>query len=190
MTDVRLLFVCSLFTASLSGCLQPFNSEAASQPIDPNAPPTIVDFNTPDIEIADGGTTTTACQATTIQARAILAADCGGCHEAPQNQGNFNSVLDFGKLVTALSKTTTDSTTGLFVRLLIPGNAEGSRLYLRIRHDEMPPSGMMPRPTLADFSVIQDWITNCLDDSGGVKTPGPTAVGVASATTGADGGRS
>ena len=176
MIDRCWTLVLALATASLCGCLQRLDGEAASQPVDPNAGPKTVDFNTPSIELAAGdASVATACEATTQQARGILSADCAGCHEAPQNQGNFNDILEFDKLVIALSKTTTDPNTGMFVRLLIPGDAAGSRIYFRMTHGEMPPSGQMPRPTLSDFSVMQQWINNCLDDAGGIKGAGTGA---------------
>jgi hypothetical protein len=52
-------------------------------------------------------------------------------------------------------------------RLVIPGEPEKSRLYLRVRNGEMPPTRppserQVPRPTISSISVLRSWIGSCL----------------------------
>ncbi len=115
------------------------------------------------------------CDATRAQAIAILTKNCADCHggRTPgERAGNppFDFVLDPVKL----SRTYTPNTTPpmLFVQ---PGDPEHSRLYLRARTGEMPPAAQLslPRPTISDISVLQEWIANCL----GGKPPAPSDAG-------------
>jgi hypothetical protein len=81
--------------------------------------------------------------------------------------GSFQSILDFPTLVTAVSNTQRDTDTGEPVRLLVPGDPDGSRIYQRIAGGEMPPRRdatlpSLPRPTVSDLSLIREWIESCL----------------------------
>jgi hypothetical protein len=125
-------------------------------------------LDTPAIELDDRGTTTRdPCVATTLQAREILTENCSECHAPPGAAGGFNSILDFPTLMTATSGTVTDPITGEPVRLLIPGQPDQSRLYVRVQRGEMPPLGdpslsRRPRPTTSAISILRTWISSCL----------------------------
>jgi hypothetical protein len=133
-----------------------------------------VALDTPPIELVEGDTRD-SCVATTEQARAILQRNCSGCHAPPAAMGGFRSVLDFPVLVTLTSTTQRDLLTGEPVRLVIPGDPDGSRLYRRAAGGEMPPMRdaslpPLPRPTISDISVLRQWIGVCLPD---VPAPAP-----------------
>jgi hypothetical protein len=133
-----------------------------------------VSLDTPSIELDfTGDTTRDSCVATTEQARAILERNCSGCHAPPAAMGGFRSILDFPVLVTLTSSTLRDPVTGDPVRLVIPGDPDGSRLYRRAAGGEMPPTRdaslpPLPRPTISDVSVLRQWIDECLPE---VPTP-------------------
>jgi hypothetical protein len=132
-------------------------------------------LDTPPIELTGGDTTRDSCVATTEQARAILERNCSGCHAPPAAMGGFRSILDFPVLVTQTSNTLVDPVTGEPVRLVIPGDPDGSRLYRRAAGNEMPPMRdaslpPLPRPTISDISVLRQWIESCLPE---VPAPPP-----------------
>jgi len=139
-------------------------------------------LDTPAIELADGTTTRDPCVATTEQARDILTAYCAGCHAPPGTAGGFSSILDFPTLITLRSSTVKDST-GEFARLVIPGQPDKSRLYLRARNDEMPPvrpptEPQLPRPTISSVSLLRTWIQRCLGNyDAPAASPGGTSPG-------------
>lgn len=138
-------------------------------------------LETPPIELADGTTTKDPCVQTTAQATAILTKDCAPCHSPPGNAANFHSILDFTRLVTLRSSTQKDPFTGEFVRLMVPGDPDRSRVYLRISKGEMPPTldaslPQLPRPTFSDLSLLRTWIQSCLGSD-------PLAVTAADAGT-------
>ena len=138
-------------------------------------------LDTPPIEIEVGGEITTTrdpCVATTQQARQILTTHCAECHAPPGAAAGFSSILDFPTLITLTSATAKDET-GQPVRLLVPGQPEKSRVYLRARNGEMPPTRppaqqQLPRPTTSSLSVLRTWIQSCLAsyDSGNVPPAG------------------
>jgi mono/diheme cytochrome c family protein len=148
-------------------------------------------LDTPPIELADGTTTRDPCVATTQQVREILTTDCSECHAPPGAAAGFSSVLDFPTLITLRSATARDPDTQDLVRLVIPGQPEKSRLYLRARNGEMPPTRppserQLARPTISDISVLRTWIQSCLANYGsdtvsppGAATPGAAAPGAA-----------
>src|SRR5262245_61322084 len=98
-------------------------------------------LDTPAIELDFDGVATTRdpCVATTQQARQILTTNCSECHAPPGAAAGFSSILDFPTLVNVTSATVRDPITNEPVRLVIPGQPEQSRLYLRVRNGEMPP---------------------------------------------------
>ncbi len=64
-------------------------------------------------------------------------------------------------------------------RLLKPGDPAHSVVYARIANNEMPPNQDLipvPRPTISELSVLQNWIYNCLwpDPLGGTPDAGST----------------
>jgi hypothetical protein len=117
---------------------------------------------TPPIELEDGGTSSDPCVQTTRQATAILTENCSRCHAPPASMGSFQSILDFPKLVTLRSNSVKDPVTGVPVRMLVPGDPDGSRVYRRPAGNEMPPQGATPRPTTSEISVLRTWIQNCV----------------------------
>jgi len=125
-------------------------------------------LDTPPIELADGTTTRDPCVATTQQAREILTKYCSECHAPPGAAAGFSSVLDFPALITLRSATARDpDDMNQLQRLVIPGEPEKSRLYLRVRNGEMPPTRppserQVPRPTISSISVLRSWIGSCL----------------------------
>jgi len=128
-----------------------------------------VALDTPPIELDYDGEDLTrdACVATTEQARSILEEHCSACHAPPAAMGGFRSVLDFPVLITLGSGTQRDPVTGEPVRLVVPGDPDGSRLYRRVAENEMPPTRdasfpALPRPTISDVSVLREWIDSCL----------------------------
>ena len=117
---------------------------------------------------------------------AILSADCASCHggrTAGENKGTppFDFVLNTAKLLVARSTTArdpVDPTKGM--RFLVPGDPDGSRLYLLMAGGTPPmpppsPSGQapMPAPTVSDLSLLRQWITNCLGPAGSVDAAAP-----------------
>jgi hypothetical protein len=148
--------------------------EATVESLDPATaadagPGYTVSLDTPPIELDFEGEDTTRdpCVATTEQARAILERNCSGCHAPPAGMGGFRAILDFPVLVTATSSTQRNPVTGEPVRLVVPGDPEGSRLYRRAAAGEMPPMRdaslpALPRPTISDISVLREWIESCL----------------------------
>jgi hypothetical protein len=126
-------------------------------------------LDTPAIELDFDGERTTRdpCVATTQQATEILTTYCSECHAPPGSAAGFSSILDFPALVNARSGTVRDPVTDEPVRLLIPGQPEQSRLYLRARSGEMPPRRdpslpQLRRPTISSISVLRTWILSCL----------------------------
>jgi len=163
----------------------------------PPAPPFIItppiDFLTPDGAPAS---TTDPCEATSAHAITIFLMNCAGCHggrNAGERQGAppFDYILDLEKLLKARSATVPDPlappenqipNTPNFqgMRFIVPGDADHSRIYFRVTHKEMPPPPIvgMPdtlksRPNVSDFSVLREWITNCLE----IPDPGDGGVG-------------
>jgi hypothetical protein len=178
------LLSCLLASPFLGACfLQTLDSNASSQAgVDPNAgkgPTRAID--TPPIELDFEGKRTTKdpCDATREQAAEILTTYCAGCHggrTTAEKHGDFNTILDTNALIAGFSSTVNDpENPGMKMRLLVPGNPEASRIYLRVSHGEMPPPAMLglppnPTPTISDISVLREWITNC---AGPTTTPPP-----------------
>jgi hypothetical protein len=105
----------------------------------------------------DGGAAplpTLDCTQVNDRARAVLMTNCAFCHQAPGREGNFDFILDFNTLITAVG------TTGK--RFAVPGMPDQSRLFQRASAGEMPPAGRMPRPGPDDIRVLRDWIQSCL----------------------------
>jgi hypothetical protein len=151
------------------------DSKAAGPPAevsssDADAGSRTVSLDTPSIELDfEGDTTRDSCVATTEQARGILERNCSGCHAPPAAMGGFRAILDFPVLVTLTSSTARDPITGDPVRLVIPGDPDGSRLYRRAAGGEMPPMRdaslpPLPRPSISDVSVLRQWIEECLPE--------------------------
>ncbi len=136
-----------------------------------------VSLDTPAIEIDfEGDTTLDSCVATTTQARAILERNCAGCHAPPAAMGGFRSILDFPVLLTLTSSTLRDPVSGELVRLVVPGDPDGSRLYRRAASNEMPPMRdaslpQLPRPNISDISVLRQWIEACLPQEPALPAP-------------------
>ena len=79
------------------------------------------------------------------KAQQVLATYCYRCHgENGTAEGGFNYILDRGKLVSS--------------KKVKPGDAKGSRLFRRVKEQEMPPEEVTTRPTEADILVLRQWI--------------------------------
>jgi hypothetical protein len=153
----------------------------------PDVPPFIItppiDFLSPDGAPASTGD---PCEATSAHATTIFLLNCAGCHggrNAGERQGQppFDYILDLDKLLKARSATVPDPlappenqipNTPNFqgMRFIVPGDPDHSRVYLRVTLKQMPPPPIvgMPdllksRPNVSDFSVLREWITNCLE---------------------------
>jgi hypothetical protein len=162
----------------LGSCfLQQLDSSAASQTSAVQSAPRgpTKDLQTPPIELDGTRTTADPCVATREQAADILGAYCAGCHGGrtpAEKHGDFSTILDTAALVMEVSNTVNDpENPGMKMRLLVPGNPEASRIYLRVSHGEMPPQAMLglppnPTPTISDISVLREWITNCIAPAG------------------------
>jgi mono/diheme cytochrome c family protein len=79
------------------------------------------------------------------QARAILQANCAGCHAGGKAaKGGFGFVLDRDRLVSR--------------QLVVPGKANASDLVLRVENGEMPPPSQKQRPTRDELEILQQWV--------------------------------
>jgi hypothetical protein len=129
--------------------------------------PLATDF--PPIYLPDGGTTTNPCDAIESESLQIREANCAVCHSSPNDQGGWSWVLDDTKL-----QTLPYGSTGM--PLIIAGAPENSLLFQKVSEGVdptsnagMPPPMMIPRPSVADVSVLYQWIM-CLDADGGPGT--------------------
>jgi mono/diheme cytochrome c family protein len=84
-------------------------------------------------------------EALALRARAVLEKHCAGCHGPGNAKGGFGYVLDRDRLV-ARSQ-------------VVPGSADESPLFQRIRDGEMPPA-KRPRPSKEEAALVQQWISN------------------------------
>jgi hypothetical protein len=115
------------------------------------------------------GLVSDVCKTTTAQATWILGTYCGACHETPNKLGlpAYDYILDFNRLMDPASETDLPN-----VRFLVRGDPANSRIYQRVSarvgKAAMPPisndssSAAIPRPTISDVSVLQEWIKSCL----------------------------
>jgi hypothetical protein len=192
----RTLSLLALLVSASAGCFQEIDSRASSE-TNGTAPvaalPHTIDLMTPPIGITPGGdgeTTDDACEAVSVRALDVLAANCAGCHGGGpgQNLGQppFNFVLDVAKLLTAVSGTVKDPSTMQPVRFLVPGDPDHSRLYVRMFRREMPPGDIVGlpnnpnRPTVSDVSLVRHWIAHCL---GANEAEAPTVLADAGRAT-------
>jgi hypothetical protein len=118
------------------------------------------------VYLEDGGTSTKPCENIVDRAYQIRKTYCAPCHAPPAGMGGFNYVLDDQQLATSTSASYMDSS-GHFLRMVVPGDPEGSWVYHRIESGAMPPSlpppaMSPPRPTISDISVLYFWILTCL----------------------------
>ena len=109
-----------------------------------------------------------SCDATRKLARAVLATNCAGCHQAPGNpasyQGTFVFILDLPKLTTGAPSPS--SPVGAPRYYVVKGDPSKSYIYQRLASNpaSMPPAGRTQRPTAADLQVLNQWITSCIGD--------------------------
>src|SRR5882672_9525499 len=111
------------------------------------------------------GVPASACPTVRMQAHAILEANCSICHQAPGTPtlylGSFNFILDLAQLT---SSTSPQSSTTLTLKYVVKGRPDQSYIYQRISNNSMPPITRTQRPVAADRQVLDQWITNCIDD--------------------------
>jgi hypothetical protein len=112
---------------------------------------------------SDGGTLPLSCTMTRSKARQVLRADCAGCHEKPNNQANFDFILDLDTLKAGIASTGQ--------KFVMGGDPLHSRIYVRMSAGEMPPVGKTPRPSAEDVKIVWDWLQNCFDDDDGWEAP-------------------
>jgi hypothetical protein len=125
----------------------------------------------PPIYLPDGGTTTNPCDEIESESMQIRTTNCAGCHSPPLDLGQWNWVLNDNMLETT-------KYVGTGAPLVIAGDPEDSVLYQKVSQgldttigdtdytNGMPPGGTSPRPSVADVSVLYQWIM-CLDTDGG-----------------------
>lgn len=159
----------------MGGC-QPLDSGAAlGDPYTGDNGSTSAALEGSGIELADGSTPSTGCDAIRIQAHDILANNCAHCHGgdnpgARQGTPPFDCVLDPDRMVSMVSATAKDPDTLQPARFLKPGDPDHSRIYLRPYNGEMPPPDVVglpanPRPSVSDLSVLRQWIESCVPDT-------------------------
>ncbi len=92
------------------------------------------------------------------QAQMILKTNCYRCHgQEGANEGGFNYVLDRERLVAG--------------RKIVPGDSAQSRLFKKLRKEEMPPEDEKPRPSREEIAVIQRWIEAGAPDFNAAPAP-------------------
>jgi mono/diheme cytochrome c family protein len=97
--------------------------------------------------LPDPPTTPLSLDATTLakKTREILKTHCYRCHgENGAVEGGFNYILDRDQLLAR--------------KKIVPGDAERSKLYRRLREGEMPPEGEQPRPSDDMVQIVRQWI--------------------------------
>ena len=131
--------------------------------------PLATDF--PPIYLPDGGTTTNPCDEIESESMQIRETNCAVCHTGASPIGGWGWVLNDQAL-----ETTPFGSTGL--PLIIAGDPADSVMYEHvtagldpaspagIQAGMPPPSISSPRPSVADVSVLYQWIM-CLDTDGG-----------------------
>jgi WD40 repeat protein/mono/diheme cytochrome c family protein len=77
--------------------------------------------------------------------QAVFKANCYRCHgQNGSIEGGVNYIGDLSKLVAR--------------KKVLPGNADGSRLFKRLDEGTMPPPEESPRPSPADVALVKKWI--------------------------------
>jgi hypothetical protein len=134
----------------------------------------------------EASTTMDPCEKTRRDKTEILTAFCASCHAGSAAVGlpPWNFVLDDDRLVKELWTREGQPPQ----RFVIPGDPAHSALYQRMAIvGDMPPqptdlgTHRNPTPSLADISIIEDWILHCLGASP------PTATGGSSGSGGGSG---
>jgi hypothetical protein len=142
----------------------------------------------------EASTTMDPCEKTRRDKTEILTAFCASCHAGSAAVGlpPWNFVLDDDRLVNELWTREGQPPQ----RFVIPGDPVHSALYQRMAiAGDMPPqptdlgTHRNPTPSLADISIIEDWILHCLGAPSPAATGGTSGSGgvPASATGGAMG---
>lgn len=104
-------------------------------------------------------------QVLAAKARDILKTHCYRCHGQDGSvEGAMNYVADLAKLVAR--------------KKVVPGDPDGSRLFLRVEDGTMPPPDEKPRPSAEEVAVLKKWIE--------AGAPGAEAVAPRTAITEAD----
>jgi mono/diheme cytochrome c family protein len=104
-----------------------------------------------------------AAEPLAARARGVLECYCYQCHgRGGTAKGGFGYVLDRDRLVNH--------------KKIVPGKADESELYQRVRDREMPPKGKTPRPTPQDVALLEKWIA-----AGAPALPSPPRTFVSTA---------
>ena len=84
-------------------------------------------------------------QELTAKVQAVFKTHCYRCHgQNGSIEGGLNYIADLSKLVAR--------------KKVLPGNADGSRLFKRLVEGTMPPPEENPRPSPADIALVKKWI--------------------------------
>ncbi|HEY3789691.1 MAG TPA: c-type cytochrome domain-containing protein [Urbifossiella sp.] len=80
-----------------------------------------------------------------VKVQAVFKAHCYRCHgQNGSIEGGLNYLADLSKLVAR--------------KKVLPGNADGSRLFKRLDEGTMPPPEENPRPSPAEVALVKKWI--------------------------------
>lgn len=99
---------------------------------------------------ADGGVVPAACIDLQPRVLGILETNCAKCHgPGSAGLGGINYMLDLDELIAS--------------NTVIPGDAEGSRIYARMTSptNAMPPATETQRPSTTDAEIVGKWIEEC-----------------------------
>ncbi len=95
-----------------------------------------------------GETVPEACIDLQPRVLGILETNCAKCHGSDgANLGGIDYILDIGALISQDK--------------VIPGDAEGSRIFARMSAGTMPPPTEMQRPSPTDTEIVEKWINEC-----------------------------
>jgi hypothetical protein len=140
--------------------------------------------NTPPVKLTDcdPANLPAGCAQTCLDAQTIMQNFCNVCHETGAI-GNMKNPLDYHSLSNV--KASSKYPGQVYV---LPGDPDRSLLYQRtaVQQDMPPPSTIdspIPEPNISDFSVLREWILNCIPN-----VPGFDAGPPPSPDAGADGG--
>jgi hypothetical protein len=139
--------------------------------------------------VGGGAGAQSSCNTARMQARAILATNCSGCHQDPMKQMSINSGGPFAFILELDKLTTETSPTFIGKHYVVQGDVSNSLIHSRYQPGGgMPPGFVTQRPSPTDLGVLDDWITRCIGDP---DSPGGwPAFTATDAGTPTDGGRS
>lgn len=90
------------------------------------------------------------CGTASAKSLDALVVNCQTCHSGDAAPGGFDDVTNVDRMIGQ--------------GLIVPGDAEGSPVYLRVAADEMPPAGVEPRPGADEREALAYWIDECVEE--------------------------